>query len=810
MLKPRTLVELYGLCKLEDARLEFEVVFAIPTSLPPTRSHDHKSPLKEGTPSVNIRPYRHPPIQKDVIEVMLNKNTIKDKFPIPLIEELIDELHGSVIFSKLDLRSGYHQIRMWEADIEKTTFKTHEGHYEFLVMPLGLTNAPSTFESLMNEVFRYFWRKFTLVFFDDILIYSPTVEIHVEHLRFILQIMRQHKLYAKMRKCTFGVNKVEYLGHVISDQGVATDPSKVTSMKNWPQPQYSRSSRLAISQSSETTALVASNDRQEQRVSPIVAVAPIVVAPIAIAPFVVAPIAVAPVVVAPVEPSFVPLGRKIKHNQAEQKWGCEICLQERVPAQRRTWDPGITHGDILKQHLEDKVFVRRARERDDIEPRAIQVRYLLYHLYVKLAYGCPFGIGAVLKQGGHPIAYMSKALAPKHHTLSTYEKEFLARFTTPTQRKWLPKLMGYDYDIVYKKGSENIPDALSRIPNTSELLQLTCSTVSSELYARIKEGWTKESDLKALIQRLQQDGTSAKHYSWTASQLLRKGKLVVSKDAELRQALLRHFHSEGQGGDSRIQATLKRLAAYVYWKKMSKEVKMFVRNCAICQTFKPKLADFIDSQPMSKDTVIMVVVDRLSKMGHFIPLSHPITVAQAFLDKIYKLHGLPKIIVSDRDTLFLSIFWKELFHRLQVSLHMSLAYHPQTDGQNEVYLKLQPYRQHTLRKKKQHKLSQKHFGPFKVLAMIGKLAYRLELPDNAQIHPVFHVSQLKAHRGEPPLRPRTLPHGNQEGLVAVEPYAILDRKLAKRGNVAAVYVLVQWTNGTINDATWELYDDIAL
>ncbi|GKC97283.1 retrotransposable element Tf2 [Tanacetum coccineum] len=121
-----------------------------------------------------------------------------------------------------------------------------------------------------------------------------------------------------------------------------------------------------------------------------------------------------------------------------------------------------------------------------------------------------------------------------------------------------------------------------------------------------------------------------------------------------------------------------------------------------------------------------------------------------------------------------------------------------------VYLKLQPYRKHTLRKNKQHKLSQKYYGPFRILAKVGKVSYKLELPDNAQIHPVSHVSQLKAHRGETPLSPGNLPHCNNEGLIAVEPYAILDKRMAKKGNAAAVYVLVQWLNGTIDDATWEL------
>lgn len=286
---------------------DFTTVFDSPTQLPPPRDIEHRIVLKEGSDPINVRPYHYAHFQKDEIERQvhdmlqagliqpisssflspvllvkkkdgswrfctdyraLNAATVKDRFPIPSADDMFDELHGAKVFSKLDLTAWYHQVRVHEADIPKTAFRTHNGHYEYLVMPFGLCNAPSTFQALMNSVFRAHLRKFVLVFFDDILIYSRTWEDHLQHLWIVLELLRQHHLFVKLKKCEFGKLELEYLGHIISGEGIKVDQVKIQAMIDWPPPSTITELRVlqevrqrpgTTGSSSKTTAL--SQDR---------------------------------------------------------------------------------------------------------------------------------------------------------------------------------------------------------------------------------------------------------------------------------------------------------------------------------------------------------------------------------------------------------------------------------------------------------------------------------------------------------------------------------------------------------------------
>lgn len=533
-------------------------------------------------------------------------------------------------------------------------------------MPFGLTNAPATFQEIMNTILAPLLRKNVLVFVDDILVYSPTLQDHIIHLKQVFAILKEHQFLLKKSKCFFGQQTLEYLGHIVSSSGVATDLEKVQAVAQW---------------------LVPSNVKQLR--------------------------------------GFLGLSgyyRKFIRHYGILSRPLTDLLKKGVPF---VW---------TDQHQQCLESLKQAL----ISTSVLALPDFTKSFTVKTG-ASAIGIGAVLMQDQHPIAYLSKALGPKAQALSTYEKECLALILVVT--KWKPylqhkefsiltdqrslvhlgeqkiheglqqkafiKLLGLQYKLVYKKGLENkVADALSRQGESAELYATSAST--PKWLESIIEGYQYDPKAKALLTELAVIGHNDKGFTLTDGLIKYKNRIWLGSHKEAHQAILLALHSSGIGGHSGVTAPYNKIKALFAWPNMKEDIKQYIADCQICSQAKPEhcklpdllqplpvptqawhtvCLDFIDGLPKSKQwDTILVVIDKFTKYGHFIPMAHPytaLTVAQVYMDHIYKLHGLPKVLISDRDRVFTSQLWKELFKLSDTVLNMSSAYHPQTDGQTE-------------------------------------------------------------------------------------------------------------------------------
>lgn len=659
-LPPNTLVQICAVTSTETSSqdssippeiqallVEFAAVFEKPVGLPPSRSCDHAIPLVPGAAPFNIRSYRYPPklkteIERQVQEMLtngiiqhskspfsspvlmvkkkdmswrfcvdfrhLNALTVKSQFPIPLMEEILNELSHASWFSSLDLCSGFHQILLQPGESYKTAFSTHEGHFEFRVLAFGLSGAPATFQGAMNTTLKPLLRKCVMVFFDDILVYSQSFEQHVTDLRSVLQLLANDQWKVKLTKCSFAQRQLSYLGHVISAQGVATDPSKISAIVEWPSPANAKELR-----------------------------------------------------------SFLGLAgyyrRFVKNFGVLSKPLTDLLKKNTIYVWTSTHELAFS---ALKHALCSALVLALP---DFSKPFCVETD------------ASGLGVGTVLMQEGHPLAFISKHLSPKNLGLSTYEKEYLAilmaieqwrpylqygefviktdqrslchltdqRLNTPWQQKVFTKLLGLQYKIQYKQGVDNkVADALSHMPPANSEL-LAVSVVTPSWLHEMVDSYQGDSKAQDLLRSLATQKSVPAKFSLQQGIIRYKNKVWVGDSKELQLKIITAFHDSPLGGHSGIPVTIRRIKQLFYWKGLKASVVAFVNSCQVCQQSKPDRSkypgllqplpvpsgawqtvtmDFINGLPTSGHAnCIMVIVDKFTRYSHFVPLRHPFTAA---------------------------------------------------------------------------------------------------------------------------------------------------------------------------------------
>lgn len=713
----------------------------LPAELPPSRSVDHKIELLPGStppsrPTYRLSPREMDELKKQLDELLekghiqpskspygapvlfakkkdnalrmcvdyraLNKETIKNKCPLPRIDELLDRLQGAKVFSKLDLRSGYHQIRISPEDTHKTAFRTRYGHYEFRVLSFGLVNAPATFTTLMNDVFHELLDDCVIVYLDDILVYSKTRAEHMVHLRKVLQLLRLNKLYAKREKCQFLRSEITYLGHVIGPTGIGMDPEKTRAVRDWPPPTNVKELQTFLGFANYYRKFVKN--------------------------FAQITVPLTDLLRKDTAPSYAWTKRE---NEAFLNLKTTLTtapvLKIANPEAKYTVTTDASDfaiGAVLSQ----KEGVSNDDRPIAFESRKLSAAETNYATHEK-------ELLAII----HALKVWRTYLEGNHFEIITDHAALKYLKTQPTlsrrQARWSEKLQEFQFDIIYRPGTANtVADALSRRPDhndsegiaplpTGTSLNLNhVSTVSLDprLSETIKAAYPEDSYFGPILRELvRAERTESPlprpltRYSLQQGLLyLQDGlidRLCLPKAPNVLIPLLQSHHDSRIAGHLGFDKTYASMHPLFYWPAMTKTIRKFIESCASCQRNKPRnhmpygplqvlpiptrrweqvSMDLITALPKTRDghDAIVVFVDRLSKMAHFTATTTRVTapgLAQLFFDTVFRQHGMPKIIVSDRDTRFTSLFWETLFKLMDTRLTMSTAFHPQTDGQTE-------------------------------------------------------------------------------------------------------------------------------
>ncbi|GKD29707.1 putative nucleotidyltransferase, ribonuclease H, partial [Tanacetum coccineum] len=565
----------------------------------------------------------------------LNK-TVKNRYPLRRIDDQFDQLQGSRVYSKIDLRSGYHQPRVREEDIPKTAFRTRYGHYEFQVMWYGLTNAPAVFMELMNRVCNPYLDKFVIVFIDDILIYSKSEEEHAEHLKLILELLKKEELYAKFLKCEFWLSKVQILGHVIDSEGIHVDPAKIESIKDWASPKTPIEIRQFLGLAGYYRRFIECFSKITKPVTKLTQ-------------------------------------KNVKFDWSEKE---EAAFQ------------------LLKQKLYSAPILALPEGSEN---------------FVVYCNASRKGLGAVLMQRKKILEAQVEARKEENYgTEDLYGMiKKLEQRTDGTLclngRSWIPcrgnlreLIMHESHKSKYSvhPGSDKMYQDLKKLywwPNMKTGIATYWENITIDFVTKLPKTSSGQDTIRVIIDRL----TESAHF-------------LPMKETDSMEKLMRQYLKEvvsrhGVPTDGQSERTIQTLEDMLRacvmdfgkgWDRhlplaeYQKPSSLLVQPVIPVWKWENITMDFVNKLPKttSGQDTIWVIVDRLIKSAHFLPMKETDSIEKLmrqYLKQVVSRHGVPVLIISDQDNKFTSHFWKSLTEALGTQSDMSTAYHPQTDSQSK-------------------------------------------------------------------------------------------------------------------------------